>query len=379
MALPPGSVGAATATPPGKPAVDVLQVAGTDPAGLDAVADVAAQAAGDPDDFGLVVLKADNGGAVVADVSMAAERDPRGRAMWAAARNGVTLSWGSVAGVKEYVVSRDGVQLATVKGRKYRDTTADPGGQYEYVVESVLPADAGPDFPGRTWGFLVTVPHAEATDVAGLQDAAAELIVAAAANTETSVVNETFIPQAYISAPQTGCTYNGSSYSFKGDNRGYVANSAKYRTRLAAYINWSSGGAVSAYKSVSSTSVHRTSDKGLIATTTASSANMSLTRLAASTSTSADLRFIVNAQNPFCTSFGNAIEGAFTMTVKQAGTWSIISGSHRQMPNWEIYITRGGLAAPTWTTVYQRSYASVLCLVAIACTSANMSGRVGSY
>ena len=87
-----------------------------------------------------------------------------------------------------------------------------------------------------------------------------------------------------------------------------------------------------------------------------------------------DLRFSIQARNPFC--WIGSIAGAFTMNVYKNGNWAIRSGSHRQMPNWEITI---GWTGGTRHTVYRRSYANVTCLIEMACEEADMGGYVGSY
>jgi Protein of unknown function (DUF3238) len=301
--------------------------------------------------------------------------------MWAASDDGVHLSWGDVGGVSRYRISKDGEYLTTVEGTSYVDGDAAPGSEIQYVVQSVASRDASADMPTLTWGLTVSVPRA--TDLKA-ENGVAEierLVAQAAQITETAIAHETFIPQRYISAPPVGCgQYNGSAYSFGGDNRGYAANDSRYRTRLAAVVDWANRGAVSWYKSVGSTTVYRTSDKAPLATRTASTENMSISRLALSNSSRADLRFTFQAGNPFCTSIPNAIEGAFTLTVTRSGNWFIMSGSHRQMPNHELYIARGGLAAERWTTAYRRDYVSPACLVGpILCEQADMTGFRGTY
>lgn len=118
------------------------------------------------------------------------------------------------------------------------------------------------------------------------------------------------------------------------------------------------------------------SSGALLATKTASMANMSATRLGASTGSSVDVRFYVVATNPFCSGFPNSIEAIFTITVTKTGNWSIISGSHKQMPNQELYIhsNSGG-----WVTAYRRDYADATCLINGACSSVQMGGRYGTY
>lgn len=103
---------------------------------------------------------------------------------------------------------------------------------------------------------------------------------------------------------------------------------------------------------------------------------MSAKRMAASTASSVDVRFSVLATNPFCQSFGNAIEAVFSINVRKSGSFHVFSGEHRLMPNHEVYVhsNTGG-----WATVYRRQYANVACLVKVECPVAKMSGAQGRY
>jgi hypothetical protein len=123
------------------------------------------------------------------------------------------------------------------------------------VIQSVDPPGSSVTSPGRTWGLLVTVLKPSSDGAAEVQTLAAQ----AAALNYTAVTYETFIPDKYLSAPPAGCgSYNGSEYSFGGDNRGFQANSDKYRTRQAAMIGWNASGAVTTYRYIGTTHVYRT-------------------------------------------------------------------------------------------------------------------------
>jgi len=189
-----------------------------------------------------------------------------------------------------------------------------------------------------------------------MQAVAFSQAAAVAAITMSSVIYETFIPPGIPASPPLGCgPYNGSTFSFKGDNRGFLANDVRYRTRSSVNIFWLAGGAIDAHNSVGATHVVRTATKAVLATRTTSTAGMSIKRLALSNSSHVDLRFNISATNPFCTGIPNSIESVFTLIVTRSRSWSIISGSHKLMPNHELYLsgTGGG-----FVRAYARSFAS---------------------
>lgn len=287
----------------------------------------------------------------------------------AATSDWVDISWTSVPGATGYIVLKDDQPFAKTAELSMRDVAASPGDKPRYMVFSTGPFES----EARTWGLTITVPMASARELEALEsDAVIQAQSLAAINT-TLVQHQTFIPQAKIDAPPASCTYVGSSYKYGGDNRGYIASGFPYRTKLSATINWLSGGSVSTSRAIGTTKVYSASSGALIASATASASGLTVTRLGASTSTSVDLRFNINAANPYC-SLGS-ISSVFTMTVTRSQQFSIISGSHKQMPNHELYVSDGS----TWTTVYRRTYASALCLINGACPNASMAGYYGSY
>lgn len=320
-------------------------------------------------DDDIVVMTVEGQDAVV-DRSLADHDDPGNRALTAAAPGFVDLSWSPLAGVSQYEIRRDGAVLVTTAATAVRDVGITPGRRYFYTVQPVL--DEGVDAEARAWGLTVRVPLARQADVAGLQDAASTAVAAAASYTTSAVQYQTFITQAKLDAPPAGCAY-GSGYQFGGDGRGYGASRSPYRTKLQGTINWTRSAALTSFKGIGATTVYRKSTGALVATKTASTADMSVSKMALSTSSSVDLRFSQKASNPFC-SF-NSIQGAFTITVTRSGNYVLSSGSHRQMPNHEVYVQNGS----AWTTVYQRAAASPFCLVANACPTAQMGPRQGTY
>lgn len=290
--------------------------------------------------------------------------------MVAATSDAVDLSWTAVPQATGYVIYRDGIPLTTTTATEFRDSDVLGGSAPYYLIASVMRDGASPE--ARSWGLTANVP-AQSEDSLEALDAQAASMNALAATYTTSLVQWlSFIPQQYISAPPAGCSY-GSAYKFGGDNRTYQAGSAAFRTRLNGTVSWSNGGTVTTSKGVGTTRVYNSSN-ALVTSATASTANMSVSRLSLSTATSVDLRFVLNASNPFC-SVG-AIDGAMTITVTRGGSWSISSGNHRQMPNHEINIHNG----TSWKAIYRRDYASAACLIgSSACPLASLTGLYGSF
>ncbi|WBQ07362.1 hypothetical protein [Kribbella sp. CA-293567] len=339
---------------------------------------VAAKSASVEESYGITVLETKTGPSTIADLSLAGAEDARDRALWAASSEGVQLSWGSDATVREYRVSRDGELLSVVTGSSYFDGSATPGSEATYLVQAVPKEDV--EGEGRTWSLNVPVPKSSGSDLSALKQEAEQTAAAVAAIDKSSVTYKTFIPQQYLSAPPVGCgSYSGSAYSFGGDNRTWSQTSTAYRTRQIVSVNWLSSASLETSNVNGATKVYRTSNKQLISTKTASNSGMSIRKLAGSTTAKADLRFTLDSTNPFCTGIPNSISAVFTMIVTRSGNWSITSGSHKQMPNHEIYMGRHTAGYPRYTTAYRRAYLSPQCLVAVNCRRANMGGFSGTY
>jgi hypothetical protein len=318
---------------------------------------------------GLTLLSDESTGqSAIADVSMfSGGLAAQAPAMWAASAGFIDISWASIPKTLRYVVYREGEQVASTAATSFRDTDVSAGQVVHYRIVA-----NGPQDTGRTWGLVAIVPSAESTQRAAMTSELSSMAAAAAAYTSATVQYQTFIPQAKIDAPPIGCTYN-DPYDYGGDNRGYLASGFPYRTRLQATIGFTGSGTVSYTRTVGTTHVYNSSGT-LVAQATASASGMTVARLAGSTATSVDTRWNLDARNPFCSA--GSISGVFTLTVTKSGSWSIISGSHKQMPNHELYIhsNSGG-----WVTAYRRTYASAYCLINGACPNASMAGYLGSY
>ncbi|KPI04372.1 hypothetical protein OK074_4689 [Actinobacteria bacterium OK074] len=286
----------------------------------------------------------------------------------------VDLSWKGYAKNAKYVVTRNGKEVAAPAAgvRSFRDTAVTPGADYEYVVAPVL--GRGGASKARKWGMNVEVPAASAgkTSLVAMRDQAVARATAASVASTTTLSWMAFIPQNRIDAPPAGCDY-GSGYQFAGDNHSdFNWKSSAYRTALNAVVTWSSK-SVAGYTSVHASHVYKKSTGKLVATKTASAKDM-VARKLGSGSNYVDIRMVMHASNPFC--HVGAIDGALSFHLTTSGNWSIISGTHRLMPDHYIYIYDGGRV----TNVYERKYASAACLIgSAACPVADLTGYYGKF
>jgi hypothetical protein len=292
----------------------------------------------------------------------------------AASPDFVDLSWEAADGVTSYRVYRDDVLVAETADTSWRDLDVTPGAEYSYRIERVFAPDAAPSDDIQVTGVDARVPNSDMSmseAATQTEDAVTAMII----HTGSGIQVRTFIPQNRIDAPPAGCSY-GSGYQFDGDGRGFTnAIDASHRTDMTAGVLWTDNNPrLSGYsKDIGQTVVYKKSTGAVVARKTASAADVWVKELG-SDNDQVDLRFSIQARNPFC--WIGSIAGAFTMNVYKNGNWAIRSGSHRQMPNWEITI---GWTGGTRHTVYRRSYANVTCLIEMACEEADMGGYVGSY
>ncbi|MFD9465600.1 hypothetical protein [Streptomyces sp. NPDC060027] len=318
---------------------------------------------------GFSVMRAPSGATAVVDRSMADQGITA-----AAGRSFVDISWKGYARDARYVVTRNEKTVATLApgASSFHDTSVTPGSVYQYIVTPVLAK--GGDAKARKWGMTVAVPSVSPgkTALASMREQAVSRAEAAAAAGTTTLTWVTFIPQKRIDAPPAGCDY-GRGYQFAGDGHSdFNWRSSQYRTSLNAVITWSSK-SVAGHKDVHASHVYKKSTGRLVATKTASSGNMVAKKLG-SGGNYVDVRMVTRASNPFC--HVGAIDGAFSMHLTKSGNWSIISGTHRLMPNHYVYIYNGGRV----TNVYKRTYANPACLIgSAACPVADLTGYYGTF
>lgn len=285
----------------------------------------------------------------------------------------VDISWAELPGIKSYLIYKNEELISGIDGSSYRDEVVTPGDVIDYRVEARLPEA---DSEGRIWGLTAVVPGGDSGSIDSMQQEILEQSVILASNTQANVQHQTFIPQARINAPPVGCSYK-PPYKFGGDNRGFLASGSPYRTKVQATAKFSGSGTVTTASKVGSTKVYNSAGK-LVATKTATGNTLKATRLSASSGSSIDIRFQIASGNPFCTktALKNSIEAQFIITVTKSGSWSIRSGTHKQMPNHELHIYG---SSKRWVSAYRAKYANATCLVNGACAKANMTGFYGKY
>lgn len=178
-----------------------------------------------------------------------------------------------------------------------------------------------------------------------------------------------FIRQARIDAPPHGCNY-GTGFQFGGDSRGFGAHDQRYRIRINGSWDFTDR-KVGESVLVGRTKVYRKKDGKLVATRTASASGNQVRDAGGSNGNTAYLALRMAGTNPFCRS-GGAIAGQMVIKVAAGGSWTVLSGSHRQMPAHEIYIYRNGQR--NWFPVHRKQEASVLCLIGGGCPRAAITG-----
>lgn len=295
---------------------------------------------------------------------------------------GVDIAWESRPDIKSYQILRDGEALADVPGTSegYRDDTVRPGGTYEYKVvgESVNPDAQDAPF----WGFSAKVPKGDEKSGSELSSAAAvqssKALAAAAATEATATIGwKTFIAESFVQVPAWGvvepCGYD-DSYYFKGDGRSWDVYSQKNRTHLQATIRWSDK-SVTQGAWVGPTEVWK---NGVRVATRQESNSAMIARKASNTPVNVDVNFNFSAANPFCKVLNvdaSKIAGSMMIRLTPGGSYSILQGSHRQMPAHQIYITRPGVV----TDVYRASAYAPICLVGyMTCPNATFT-RNGKF
>lgn len=316
------------------------------------------------------------GNYAVADMSFVDGVVEERRALAAATSEHVDLSWAEVEGARGYRVERDGRAIAVAPSSEYRDLEPSAGALHSYTIVPIGP-DLADDAP--SWGLPAIVPQSH--DLESAEAAATKFAAAAAARTTSAITWRAFIPMAKVNAPSLGCPGYGAADQFGGDNRGYSTSlSAGSRSRLSLTVYWNEGARLSVATKHSPTVAYSKATGAVRArkTATVDSSKFFAKKLSLSTATNVDLRLSIYGTNPFCntSTLRNAIAGAATINITRSGGWSIISGSHRQMPNHEILISSNG---SPMKPIYQRGYLSSTCLVNLACSEASIPRTAGTH
>jgi|Laugresp1bdmlbsn_1035097.scaffolds.fasta_scaffold03663_1 hypothetical protein len=290
-----------------------------------------------------------------------------------ASANKTHISWANDVVNSEIHVYVDGSEIATAGENPSGNAQLDnlPGESLNISAVRVhLDQTANTEY--ATADFTQQVITAPLADT---QPSAMAALAVTAQATTTKFRQTTFIPDAYLDAPQSVCTpLNTNSYRFLGDARSWSsADSAGYRTRMDVTINWLNGPSVILTKNVGTTVRQVQNYFGTwVSDTSATAPNTSMTMTVQSKSAnSAIVRLSQNVKNPLCNSvLTNGIYADTLLAIYRTGA---ISGSinYLAMPNYELYLRQDSGA---YSTVARLAYINPWCLVVgfggAACTTA---------
>ena len=283
------------------------------------------------------------------------------------------ISWANDVGNSEIHLYVDGSEIATAGDKPSGNAQLDilPGESLNISAVRVH-LDQTSNSEYATADFtqqVITAPLADS------QPSVMAALAVATQATTTKFRQTTFIPDAFLEAPQSVCTpLNTNSYRFLGDARSWSsADSAGYRTRMDVTINWLNGPGVTLTKNVGTTVRQVQNSFGTwVSDTSATAPNTSMTMTVQSKSAnSAIVRLSQNVVNPLCnTLLTNGIYADTLLAIYRTGA---ISGSinYLAMPNYELYLRQDSGA---YSTVARLAYYSPWCLVkglgGAACTTA---------
>ena len=320
---------------------------------------------------GLSLRKVPKTGPAIVDESIA----DAGFATATTARS-VQLSWIPKSASTTYKVARDGRVIGRVEGTSgyFNDTKVTPNHSYDYIVTPERGSSAQ-----QSWGTHVSVPglgSPSGSRLAALRSTAHKQLARIVTGNTTTLTWVAFIPQRYVKAPpKPACDYGGK-YEFGGDGHGFDWTSDEYRVALNALINWkapTTATAVTSYPSVQATHVYKTSTGKLVAQKTASSSGLKA-KYAGHGSSDIEVAMQVHAANPFCNA--GSIDGGATIKISQNGSWSIISGSVKPMPDHLIYLYNNGHETTVWTGTAKSDW----CLGGEGiCGNYNLTGYTGAF
>ena len=158
----------------------------------------------------------------------------------------IALAWGSIEGLREYEIYRDGELLETIKKDQYTDSCIEKDRKYTYWIRAKRPLEKSEtDFSGEKsilahlFGFFNLK---SSQDKAAMEEfwvtkklASIDQILSDTPKTDVSDLNRkwdfrytTFLPDDYLQNPNP---LSPNRY-FGGDNRGFDAEAKDYRTQV---------------------------------------------------------------------------------------------------------------------------------------------------
>ncbi|MBT2404928.1 MULTISPECIES: hypothetical protein [unclassified Streptomyces] len=300
-----------------------------------------------PESFALVVVAlTDNGSEPVAKALATVPDAASGLTPLTAVTtaSGTTLGWGPIPDVTTYDVTSEGHTLAHTAAVQVQ-TPATLGEQAKYEMHA-MPAITSEVTPATvtdvSYGVELT-PPATATDKAPADAQPGDTLPAnVRVLTYSRNVYETYIPMAFVDAPEHGSWIDcdsgdgDSDYWFAGDNRGVGYETGKYRSKAVAKYDWTSAFTFTS-ASVSATHRYKKLSNGTFAFDSERKAGEDGVDIRPLQNDGRYGRTVIDHEvhNPYCSPVAG-ITYTNQQDVYQNGShW--IYGNHDKMPNHQFY------------------------------------------
>ncbi|MBO1901165.1 hypothetical protein J4H92_04280 [Leucobacter weissii] len=337
----------------------------------------------------------------VNDMLMASDNEglEEDEAISVASSEHVELIWPDV-NAEEVTIYRDGVSIHEIAhpsadaAISYLDEEVREGSEYFYEVHTTsrVPEDQWGEFltdeeiaavqegevpeptSGNIYALNVLTPM---SDTVGAADAVV-LAAAKALPSKTTFRYRTFIQEAWVDAPPVVCTPpSTNSFRFKGDNRGYAADSGTYRTHAAAFMNWKDKKLT--FNKKVGTTTRQEKVNGTWKNTekkTASADGIVLTSRGISSSI-ATFKMRKTVRIPFCNAALTAPIGVeLVIKVSRSGSYVISNGLRRPVPRHEAYLRNDG---KSWTPILRLRNEGFSCIAGIPVCGFETINKKGTF
>ena len=273
---------------------------------------------------------------------------------------------------QEIQISRGGLEIdeSNTESNLYRDDLSLNSSLDQYTITVESPLSGSSDLIAANKVDSRDLPNYAEIEVINLRvpqfdNNSDRALAASELPNRTRFRYQTFISEAYVSAPAIACAPEPNEYGypvgmFKGDSRSWNPDSNSYRTRSDVVVDWSAGGTVTPYFSVGeSTQVLAYPFNSFTFNKTASSEGLKLVRGVISPDY-VSFHIYSDVVNPFCISqLTRGIFYDFAFYVHQTGEF-VAKGTIRQVPNHELY-TRNDVNS-NWRTLFQAPNQGFGCL-----------------
>lgn len=277
------------------------------------------------------------------------------------AKGEIRLEWKPIDGIEEYTISRNGVDARKVSGCSFIDQNIRNDKEYLYHIQAKRPLQRSEQQNGEVKSFLASFVGVMKKNSSKEQTAMEEISVIKKVGPVQQLLQSgkeqqpevkerswqfrytTFLAKKRIKNPN----FVSKDHYFKGDNRGFDANSSRYRTRADVYIHEKEKeSTVELSKAVGKTeaySWHQT----FIEEGQSSDEGIKLENVL-KTDQKTTFQLIHSVSNPIVAS--PAIDYEVNVTFYRNGVIDI-AGIHDQAPHHEVYLKKK--SDSSWQTVHQ--------------------------